>query len=184
MAERDISPGPDGANPSGYPSLSENPSSGFEPRGASDGAKEAPTGLKQKMSEDASAARQLAKDGISQAADKAKETANEQKNIIAKQLRGVASAVEKAGSELQGGDQRAVGDMARRMGSSMRKFADDIKDRDLGQVAGLAEDFGRKQPAAFLGIAALAGFAASRFLAASGSRGTRNTGKEEGRSNG
>uniref|UniRef100_UPI0031014DCE nutrient deprivation-induced protein n=1 Tax=Neorhizobium sp. EC2-8 TaxID=3129230 RepID=UPI0031014DCE len=178
MAERDSLNRAGGIIPSGYPSLNENPSPSFEPQAPSDGATDAASGLKQKMSEDVGAAQRVAKDGLSQAADKAKETANEQKNTIALQLSGVASAIEKAGSELQGGDQRTVGNITRQFGSGMRKFANDIRDRDLGQVAGMAEDFGRKQPAAFLGIAALAGFAASRFLAASSSRETASTGSE------
>jgi hypothetical protein len=37
-------------------------------------------------------------------------------------------------------------------------------------MAGMAEEFGRKQPLAFLGVAALAGLAGSRFLTASAKR--------------
>jgi hypothetical protein len=41
----------------------------------------------------------------------------------------------------------------------------------------IAQDFGRRQPAAFLGAAALLGFAASRFLLASAKRaGEQNIG--------
>lgn len=170
MAERDSSHAAEGVKPSGYPSFKENPPSVHESPGASDKVGEEATGLKQKMSEDVRTVRRAATEGFSQASDRARDAADEQKNIIAEQLSGFASAIEKVGSELEGDNQRTVGNMTKRLGSSMRKFADDIKDRNLGQVAGIAEDFGRRQPAAFLGMAALAGFAASRFLAASGGR--------------
>jgi hypothetical protein len=42
-----------------------------------------------------------------------------------------------------------------------------------------AQDFGRRQPAMFLGAAALLGFAASRFLMASATRSTRSAESSE-----
>ncbi len=54
----------------------------------------------------------------------------------------------------------------------MQTLAKQMEGRDLGEVATMAEEFGRKQPLAFLGIAALAGLAASRFLTASAKRST------------
>ena len=49
----------------------------------------------------------------------------------------------------------------------LSRFADKVKDKDLREIAGIAEDFGRRQPLAFLGLAAVAGLAASRFMMAS-----------------
>jgi hypothetical protein len=45
-----------------------------------------------------------------------------------------------------------------------------IRDKSVDQLIGMAQDFGRKQPAAFIGAAALLGFVASRFVMASASR--------------
>lgn len=178
MAERDTSLGGEGVKPSGYPSSTESPARSTKPQGTSAGTTDTATGLKQKMSEDARTVQQAAKNGLSQASDKAKDVADDQKNIIATQLSGLASAIEKVGTELEEGDQRTVGNMTKRLGTGMRKAAEDLKDRNLGQIASMAEDFGRRQPAAFLGIAALAGFAASRFLAATSHRETTNTAME------
>ncbi|SMF16998.1 hypothetical protein SAMN02982989_5503 [Xaviernesmea oryzae] len=172
MAQRDTSHGAEGASPSSYPSLNENPPGVHESQGASGSAKDEATGLKQKLSEDVRTVQQAAKYGLSQASDKARDVAGEQKNIIAMQLGGLAAAVEKAAGELEDGDHPTIGNMTRRLGTSMRKFADDIRERDLRQVAHMAEDLGRRRPAAFLGMAALAGFAVSRFLAASSDRET------------
>jgi hypothetical protein len=45
-----------------------------------------------------------------------------------------------------------------------------IEDRDVDDLLGMTQDFGRRQPVAFLGAAALAGFVASRFALASAHR--------------
>ena len=50
------------------------------------------------------------------------------------------------------------------------KLTTTVRDNDVDQILSMAQDFGRKQPAAFMGAAALLGFAASRFLLASASR--------------
>ena len=98
------------------------------------------------------------------AADKAEEIASKQKNIAARYAGSIGSALEKVGSEIQGADDAAIGKYAKELGSTIQSFAKDVEDRKLSDVAGMAEDFGRKQPLAFLGLAALAGLVASRVL--------------------
>ncbi|MHC2297089.1 nutrient deprivation-induced protein [Rhizobium mongolense] len=133
----------------------------------------APLGdLKDKVAEDLSAARDTIKEGADAAVVKVKDAISEQTNFAARHVGGIASALEKVGSELERSDQPEVGRYARRIGSSVQSFAKQMEGRDLGEVATMAEDFGRKQPLAFLGIAALAGLAASRFLTASANRST------------
>lgn len=124
-----------------------------------------------KAKEDLQQVREVAEGHAQTAMDKSAEFATEQKNFVARQLGSVASALEKVGEEL-GNENQTMGHYARDLGSSARNLADSIKDRDLGEVASLAEDFGRRQPVAFLGLAALAGFAASRFVTASTNRRT------------
>lgn len=93
-------------------------------------------------------------------------------------MSGVALAIGKVADELERGDDPELGKLARNIGTSMKKFSDDIQDRSLGEIAGMAEDFGRKQPLAFLGVAAMAGLAASRFLTASARPETPSTAKK------
>ncbi|WP_246763375.1 nutrient deprivation-induced protein [Rhizobium sp. 007] len=128
--------------------------------------------LKEKVAEDLSAARDTIKEGAETAVVKVKEAVSEQTNFAARQVGGIASALEKVGSELESSNQPEVGRYTRQIGNSVQSFAKQMEGRDLGEVATMAEDFGRKQPLAFLGIAALAGLAASRFLTASANRST------------
>ena len=126
--------------------------------------------IRQKAKEDVAAIRNLAEEQVSRATDTARETADRQKGWAAEQVGSIGGAIERVGRELEDGDQREMGRLARQMGRSVNRFADDIKGRNLSQIASMAEDFGRRQPVAFIGLAALAGLAVSRFITASASR--------------
>lgn len=131
--------------------------------------------LKGKINEDWQSAKSAAQTEIGQAKQRATDAVDEQKNFASERVSGFASAIERVGEELEQGDQRdqrEIGRYAKQIGSSIHRFADDMKDKDMAEIAGMAEDFGRRQPAAFIGIAALAGFAASRFLTATTERRT------------
>lgn len=123
--------------------------------------------LKRKAADDIGTVKEKAKAQVRDVADKAEEVASKQKNIAARYAASLGSALEKVGSEMQGADDAVVGKYAKELGSTIQSFAKDVEDRQLSDVSGMAEDFGRKQPLAFLGMAALAGRAASRFLTAS-----------------
>ncbi|WP_087001671.1 hypothetical protein [Rhizobium sullae] len=114
--------------------------------------------------------KQFAEEQTEKARDAAEQMATDEKNFAARQLGGVATVLRKVGSELEQSEQKSLGRYTRNLGSSLESLAGDLKDRNLGDIAGIAEDFGRRKPAAFLSIAALAGFAASRFLTASAER--------------
>ncbi|MBD9650184.1 nutrient deprivation-induced protein [Ensifer sp. ENS09] len=107
---------------------------------------------------------------------------DDEKGALAQQLRGLAGAMERVGSELSHSDQPALGRYTQRLGRSVGRLARDCDNRDLGEIAALAEDFGQRQPLAFLGMAAIAGLAASRFLSASAKRSdeTPSTTRPEG----
>jgi hypothetical protein len=126
--------------------------------------------LKDKVQDDLSTATDAVKETANTALDKVTETVAEQTTFAAHQVGGIATALQKVGSELENGDQPQVGRYAKQIGESVQAIAKNIEGRDLGEIAGMAEDFGRKQPLAFLGVAALAGLAASRFLTASAKR--------------
>ncbi len=126
--------------------------------------------LRDKVQEDLSAATDAVKDTANTALDKVNETVAEQTNFMAHQVGDIATALQKVGAELQNGDQQHVGRFAKQIGESVQAIAKNIEGRDLGEIASMAEEFGRKQPLAFLGVAALAGLAGSRFLTASAKR--------------
>ncbi|MGV4791796.1 nutrient deprivation-induced protein [Rhizobium sp. F40D2] len=139
------------------------------------------TDLKNKLNEDVSSTREMIKEGSGAVIEKVDEVVSEQTHYAAHQVSGIATALEKVGAELEGADQRQVGRYAREIGRSIADVAKRIEGKDLGEMATLAEDFGRRQPMAFLGIAALAGLTASRFLIASAKRNdqTRPTGPSQ-----
>lgn len=110
---------------------------------------------------------QVAKEQTQQVKEAASKIAADERSFAATKVSGIATAISKIGDEMEKSDQPEVGRYAKRIGSSLQNFAGEIKDRDLREVANMAEDFGRRQPLAFLGMAALAGFVTSRFLMAS-----------------
>lgn len=117
-----------------------------------------------------------AQDQIAAATEKAKGFAGEQKDLAANQLDGVASAISKVADELQG-DQSAVAGYAQDLAGGIRKVSETVKGRNVDELMGMVEDFGRQQPVAFLGAAALAGFVASRFMMSSTQRRSQMSGQ-------
>lgn len=193
MTERDTNPGagfqpgstyPTASNPARDPSASkasgQDGAASHAASAVSSAAKDAGGSLKEKAAEDWQAVKAGAQEQVSRVGQQARDAAGEQKDFAASRVSGIASAIERVGGELEQGDQREVGRYAKQIGASMQRFADDMKGKDLSEVAAMAEDFGRRQPAAFLGIAALAGFAASRFLTASSARTSQPSGRTEG----
>lgn len=123
--------------------------------------------LAQSLKDDLQDLGQVAKEQTRQVKEAASKIAADERNIAARKVSGIATAMTKIGAELEQTDQPDVGRYAKRIGDSLQSFAGEIKDRDLREIANMAEDFGRKQPLAFLGVAALAGLVTSRFLMAS-----------------
>jgi ElaB/YqjD/DUF883 family membrane-anchored ribosome-binding protein len=123
--------------------------------------------LRDKIGEDITSVKETAQDVAHKAADKAAEVADRQKSYAADQIGKIAGALERVGEELKSDDAGAIGGYASQLGVSAKQFADRVKDKNLSEIAGIAEDFGRRQPLAFLGLAAVAGLAASRFMMAS-----------------
>jgi ElaB/YqjD/DUF883 family membrane-anchored ribosome-binding protein len=133
-------------------------------------AKEDLDSIAQRAASDAQELGQQAQEKIGEATDKAKSFAADQKDLAANQINGVAEAISRVAGELEGSDQQSIGRYARDLANGLSKFGKQIESRDVDDLLGAAQDFGRSQPVAFLGVAALAGFAASRFALASNHR--------------
>ncbi|NWJ27602.1 nutrient deprivation-induced protein [Rhizobium sp. RM] len=147
--------------------------------GESTAEKASTSEIKQKLSDDVRSASKFVQNELSDASEQVQEVIDGKKNFIAGKVSGIALAVSKVADELEIGDDRDLGKLARSIGASAKSFSDDIEGRSLGEIAGIAEDFGRKQPLAFLGLAAIAGLAASRFLTASTPHGPSKFAKAE-----
>ncbi|ASY66992.1 hypothetical protein SJ05684_b60100 (plasmid) [Sinorhizobium sojae CCBAU 05684] len=161
------------SDPSGLPKTSPGADApqgeGIERTGESGAERD----LQKALWDDLDEGRRFAKEQVEQVKTDVARKAEGQKNAAARQLSGVGTAIEKVGAELEQSDQPALGRYARQIGNSLRKYAGDVEGRSLGEIAAVAEDFGRRQPLAFLGLAAIAGLSASRFLVASSERRTR-----------
>ncbi|MCP8883872.1 hypothetical protein NIM87_10205 [Devosia sp. XJ19-1] len=113
--------------------------------------------------------KQEAQHQVDKAAEKAKTFATDQKDFVATQVEGVASAMSRVADELDG-DQATTARYMRDLANGLERFGQQVKGKNVDELFGEAERFGRSQPLAFLGGAALAGFLASRFAGASAQR--------------
>ena len=135
-----------------------------------DKTKEDLEAVAQRAAEDVRELGHQASEKVGEAKEKAKSFAADQKDLAADQISGVAAAITKVADELDGSAQQTVARYARDFAASLSSMGKTIEDRDIDDLMGMAQDFGRKQPVAFLGAAALAGFVASRFALASAHR--------------
>ncbi len=110
-----------------------------------------------------------AKSELGDATEKVKSLASDQKDLLAEQVTGVADAIGKTAADLEQSNGPSA-HYARLIADNAEKLSDVIRNNDVDQLLGMAQDFGRRQPALFVGAAALLGFAASRFVLASSKR--------------
>jgi hypothetical protein len=134
-------------------------------------AKQDLQGLTDKAAADVRDLKGQAQEQVSAAADKAKSFAGEQKDLLATQVNGVADAIAKVADQLDQSEQQTVARYARDLAGGLSRFGRNVEGKDVDEVMGMAQSFGRRQPLAFLGAAALAGFMATRFAQASAHRG-------------
>ncbi len=121
------------------------------------------------ISQQAAALGEEAKAQVGELAEKGKGMAGEQMDLLAKQLGGVSDALQKVAGELETNSQTSA-QYVRMVADGAEKLTSTLRDNSVDDILSIARDFGRKQPAAFLGLAALLGFAASRFVSASAQR--------------
>lgn len=125
--------------------------------------------VQQKAAEDAKALKREAENQLGAAAEKAKSFAAEQKDFAATQISSIATAISKVADELEG-DQATTARYARDLANGLERFGRNVQGKSVDDLMSMAQQFGRSQPLAFLGAAALAGFVASRFAGASAHR--------------
>ena len=121
-------------------------------------------------------ARSTAEDLGGRARDEAWSQAERARGGVATEMSGIAEALRKAAQDMRSGSpqERTFGQIA----ESLADASETIRDRDVGELAGDVSNFARRNPLAFLGGAALAGFAATRFAKASASTPRRSVGSD------
>lgn len=102
--------------------------------------------------------------------EQAKSFAEANKGKVATQITAFAGALNKAAEELERSDQAMVAGYAKDVARGIENMSTALRERGVDDLMASVQQFARTQPAAFLGVAALAGFAASRFAKASTSR--------------
>lgn len=129
----------------------------------------------EKLKEQASEFADAAKDMASQATDKLKEKMSEQKGAGAEYIGTLAETMRRAAREFDN-DLPIAGKYIRKAAAQVENVSDSIKTGDFNDLIENAQTFARRQPTAFLGLAALAGFAAVRFLKSSSDSSSRTSG--------
>ncbi|GAB5468479.1 MAG: hypothetical protein Kilf2KO_15090 [Rhodospirillales bacterium] len=123
-------------------------------------AEEAGEAAKQKAEDLKQDARRIAEDALG----KAQDAAEARKDRAGHQVAELARALHVAVGELEeGSTPRQLLDQA---AGGLDDVAAAVEGKSLGELMALLSDFGRNNPTAFIGGAALAGFALSRFATA------------------
>ena len=107
-------------------------------------------------------------------ADKAKDAVNERahegKETVAASMTDFAAAVRRASDELGQRDQSMAANLVREVASGLEDASRTIHGRSVGDLTRSVSDFARRQPAAFLLGATVAGIALGRFVKATEDR--------------
>ncbi|MDX1415807.1 MAG: hypothetical protein R3293_16540 [Candidatus Promineifilaceae bacterium] len=121
----------------------------------------------QKAAEVANEAQQQAAVLAEQAKVEAKSSLETQKEIAARELHGVASALRQTGSTLSEQDQTMFAQYSNRFADQVEQASSYLEEHDLEDLVQEAEDFARRQPELFIGGAFTLGLLAARFLKSS-----------------
>lgn len=105
-----------------------------------------------------------ARETAGKAKDRAVEEAERGKDRGASELRRWKAAMRRAAEEL--GEDSTQGELVMQAADGLDDLAARIEGRSIGQMVEGVQDFARRNPAAFLGSALVAGFALSRFATA------------------
>jgi methionine synthase II (cobalamin-independent) len=107
-----------------------------------------------------------AKDVASQATDKLKEAVSDKKSAGAEYIGSLADTIRRAAREFDN-DFPLAGSYIRKAASQVETVSESIRTGEFNDIVRNAQSFARRQPTAFLGLAALTGFAIVRFLKSS-----------------
>jgi hypothetical protein len=104
---------------------------------------------------------------------------DDQKNRATDVVDNVAGAVRNMSQPLRDSSQNGIANYVDKAADRIERWAAELREKDLADVYRNVEDFARRQPALFLGIAFSAGVLAARFLKSS-SDSPDQTGRAEG----
>jgi hypothetical protein len=100
------------------------------------------------------------------AQDRVKAEAQRGTQAATKTLGDFANAVRRAGDELEQHDQSPASRLVRQAADGLESLSRNLADKEPADLLNAVRDFGRKNPAAFIGGAVLVGLALGRFARA------------------
>ncbi|HET6970709.1 MAG TPA: hypothetical protein VFH92_06275 [Phenylobacterium sp.] len=103
----------------------------------------------------------------SAAQDRVRAEAQKGAQTAGKTLGDFANAVRRAGDELDQAEQTPASRLVRQAAEGLEGLSRNLAEKDPGQLLDAVRDFGRRNPAAFIGGAVLLGVALGRFARAS-----------------
>lgn len=106
------------------------------------------------------------------AQQRAREEAQKHTQTATRTLGDFANAIRRAGEELGQSDQSPAARLVRQAADGLEGFSRNLADKQPEDLLNDVRDFGRRNPAAFIGGAVLVGVALGRFLRASDGGGT------------
>jgi hypothetical protein len=118
-----------------------------------------------------------AQDVAAHAGDRLQSKITEQKGLGADYVTNLADAMRRAANEFDS-DMPLAGTYIRKAAAQVENAGDALRNGNFNDLVQGAQSFARNQPTAFLGLAALAGFGAVRFLRSSSA--PSNSGHEMG----
>ncbi len=164
--------GATGAGKTGTGATGTGPTSssmGAAGRSGTDAARDAARGAAEDARQGASRVADRAREGVREGVASAQEEANRRVNRsferAADEVSRTSQALESAADEFDEGSIQHQ--LLHRAAGGLHDVSDRIRGRTIGELASGLADFGRRNPAAFIGGAALIGFAVSRFARAS-----------------
>jgi hypothetical protein len=111
--------------------------------------------------------RRLAAGAMAEAKTLAEDVADRRKTDTAEYLSSVSAAILGGGEALREEGYGTSADVARQVGDQIGGLADDLVDREPGELLREVERFARERPALFVGGVLLAGIGVARFLRSS-----------------
>lgn len=133
--------------------------------GGSDRLKQSAEDLRDSVKSSAQEGRRQVESSLQDAKHKAVDRSEQAKNTVADEIGRTGDALDTAASEVDEGSIQQQ--LLREAADGLTRISGSMKNKNLGAIVSDISDFGRRNPAAFLGGAMLVGFAFARFARAS-----------------
>ncbi len=161
------------------PTTTTGTTAGTSTGSARDDARNFADDAREKAGKFADDVRSTARDAADNVRSEAEARAHDAKDSAADEVSGISSALNSAASEMRDGSlqQRSMSHIADRVAYA----SETLRDRDFGEMTQDLGTFARRNPALFLGGAALLGFAVARFAKSSEQPATGGAGDAYGR---